>query len=63
MESVIAGMYLSTYVDKKPLLQTVDQAVKNLFHNPTDAFFTGRAMDVMFGNCFENINQNVNNLS
>lgn len=52
-------MYLSTNVDKKPLLNTVDQAVKNLYHNPADAFFTGRAMDLMFGNCFKNINQDI----
>lgn len=42
-------MLLATNVDKKPLLPSIDQAVKSLFHDPADAFFTGRAMDIMFG--------------
>lgn len=42
-------MLLATNVDKKPLLSSIEQAVKNLFHDPADAFYTGRAMDMMFG--------------
>lgn len=30
------------------MLARIQQGVNNLFHNPTDAFFTGRAMDVLF---------------
>lgn len=26
----------------------IEGAIKNLFHNPTDAFYTGRVMDFLF---------------
>lgn len=34
--------------DKEPMLPSVVEVLNNMFHNPTDAFYTGRAMDVMF---------------
>lgn len=42
------GMLLATNYEKKPFLPKVDVAIKNLFNNPADGFFTGRAMDVLF---------------
>lgn len=42
------GMLMATNYDKKPMLKTVENVVKNMFHDPTDAFYTGRAMDIMF---------------
>lgn len=41
-------MFLATNVDKQPLLPQVDSAIKNLFNNPSDAFYTGRIMDLLF---------------
>lgn len=41
-------MVLGVNVDKKPLLPTIQDAINELFHNPTDAFWTGRAMDLLF---------------
>lgn len=49
MDGVVAmGMLLATNVDKAPMLPTIAQVVKNMLHDPADAFFTGRAMDIMF---------------
>lgn len=42
------GMYLAVNVDKQPMLPTVDDVIKKIFHDPADAFFTGRAMDLMY---------------
>lgn len=42
------GIFLATNVDKQPLLPSVENVIKNLFHDPADAFYTGRAMDLMF---------------
>lgn len=41
-------MFLTTNVDKKPMLKTVENVAKSLFHDPADVFFTGRAMDILF---------------
>lgn len=30
------------------MLARIEQGVNNIFHNPVDAFYTGRAMDVLF---------------
>lgn len=42
------GMFLATNVDKQAMLPAIEVAVKNLFHDPADAFFTGRVMDLLF---------------
>lgn len=42
------GMILAINVDKKPMLPAFDGAIKNLFNNPADAFYTGRVMDILF---------------
>lgn len=42
------GMLLATNVDKAPMLPLVEEAIKHLFHDPADAFFTGRVMDLLF---------------
>lgn len=41
-------MLLATNYEKKPFLPKVDIAIKNLFNNPADGFFTGKAMDILF---------------
>lgn len=45
---VIATLFLTTNVDKKPMLPIIVKAVDSLFHNPTDVFWTGRVLDVLF---------------
>lgn len=45
---VVATMLLAVNVDKKPMIGLADKAIKDLFHNPTDMFWTGRVMDVLF---------------
>lgn len=45
---VLAGMFSSTNVDKKPMLKTVENVAKSMFHDPADVFFTGPAMDILF---------------
>lgn len=45
---VLTGMYLSTNVERKPFLSQIDDAVKAMFHDPPDAFFMGKAMDILF---------------
>lgn len=42
------GMLLATNVDKQPMLPVIDGVIKNLFHDPADAFFTGRVMDILY---------------
>lgn len=39
---------MAVNVDKKPMLPTVETVIKTIFHDPADAFFTGRAMDLMY---------------
>lgn len=41
-------MLLATNVDKQPMLGLVDKAIKELFHDPKDMFWTGRVMDILF---------------
>lgn len=42
------GLLLATNIDKQPMLPLIDNAIGNLFDNPKDAFYTGRAMDMLF---------------
>lgn len=42
------GMLLAVNVDKKPLLPMVEDVINKIFDNPADAFFTGKAMDLLF---------------
>lgn len=46
--TVIMGLLLATNIDKQPMLPMIENAIANLFNNPTDAFYTGRAMDMLF---------------
>lgn len=41
-------MLMAVNVDKQPMLPTIGEVVNNMFHNPVDAFFTGKAMDILF---------------
>lgn len=45
---VLMGMLLATNYEKKPFLPKVEVAVKNLFNEPADAFYTGKVMDLLF---------------
>lgn len=46
---LILGMALSINVDRPELLPFIGNAINGIFGNPTDAFWTGRAMDILFG--------------
>ncbi|KAJ6635575.1 Sensory neuron membrane protein 1 [Pseudolycoriella hygida] len=48
VNSLIMGMALAVNVDKKPMLPLVSDAINGIFHNPKDAFWTGRVMDYLF---------------
>lgn len=37
---VLMGLFLTINVDKQPMLPKIVEAVNNLWHNPTDAFYT-----------------------
>lgn len=45
---VMMGVMLAANYDKQAMLPALSQVMKNLFHDPADAFYTGRAMDIMF---------------
>lgn len=42
------GLLLATNIDKQPMLPMIENAIENLFDKPTDAFYTGRVMDMLF---------------
>lgn len=42
------GLLLATNINKQPLLPLIEQALGSLFNNPTDGFYTGRVMDMLF---------------
>lgn len=46
--TVIMGMYCAVNVDKQPMLPMVEGAINKLFHDPADAFYTGRVMNLLF---------------
>lgn len=39
---------LGVNVDRQPMLPLAASAINSIFHNPTDVFWTGRAMDLLF---------------
>lgn len=41
-------MGLAVNVDRKGMIPLVAAAINEIFHHPKDAFWTGRAMDIMF---------------
>lgn len=47
---LVATMLLSVNVDKKPMLPMIASAINLLFDNPKDMYWTGRVMDLLFGN-------------
>lgn len=42
------GMLMAVNVDKQPMLPMVESALNLLFHNPSDAFYSGRVMDLLY---------------
>lgn len=45
---MILGIALGINVERRELLPFIDNAIKGLFQNPTDAFWTGRVLDILF---------------
>lgn len=45
---VIAGVLLAAKIDKPLLLPRVEKGIKEILNNPSDAFYTGSVMDLMF---------------
>lgn len=48
MNPMILGMALGINVDRQELLPFIENAIKGVFGNPSDAFWTGRVMDILF---------------
>lgn len=46
--TVITGIYLASSVDRQAMLGRIETGIKNIFHNPSDAFYTGQAMDLLW---------------
>lgn len=46
--TVIASMYLASSIDRQAMLSRIEGGINNIFHNPTDAFYTGRALELLF---------------
>lgn len=47
-DAVIAGTFLALNIGKKEMLEPMAGAIGAMFDNPSDPFFTGRAMDIAF---------------
>lgn len=45
---VIAGGLLAANIERPALLSRIENGFNNLFHEPADAFYTGRVMDILF---------------
>lgn len=48
LHPLILGMALSVNVDRRELLPFIEAAINGILGNPTDAFWTGRVMDLLF---------------
>lgn len=48
LHPVLVSMGLGVNVDRAGMLPLIAAAINELFHNPKDAFWTGKAMDLMF---------------
>lgn len=46
--TVIVGIGLIVHYESRQLMRVAKGAIKEIFHDPSDAFWTGRAMDLMF---------------
>lgn len=42
------GMLLAVYYDKQAMIPGVYDAIKELFHNPSEPFYTGSVMDLLY---------------
>lgn len=40
-------MGLTVHFELRSLMRVAKSAIKEIFHDPTDAFWTGRAMDLL----------------
>lgn len=45
---VIVGIGLAVHYEHQQFMHVAIAAIKELFHSPADAFWTGRAMDLIF---------------
>lgn len=46
--SVIAGVALTVHFEYRHYMHVAKAAMREIFHSPSDAFWTGRAMDLIF---------------
>lgn len=42
------GAFLAASIDKEAMLPVIEDALDQIFHEPKDAFYSGRAMDILF---------------
>lgn len=47
-ETVLIGIGLTVHFEFRQFMNVAKAAIKEIFHEPTDVFWTGRAMDLMF---------------
>lgn len=45
---VIAAIGLTVHFEYRQFLHVASTAIKEIFHEPTDAFWTGKAMDLLY---------------
>lgn len=45
---VLFSMALGVNVDREPMLDLIASAINIMFHEPTDIFWTGKVMDILF---------------
>ncbi|XP_055302266.1 sensory neuron membrane protein 1-like [Sitodiplosis mosellana] len=48
MHPVIAAIGLTVHFEFRQFLHVASTAIKEIFHSPTDAFWTGKAMDLLY---------------
>lgn len=47
-EIVLIGIGMTVHFEFRQFMRVAKSAIKEIFHEPTDVFWTGRAMDLMF---------------
>lgn len=41
-------MLMAVNYDKQAMLPEIETVIKNMFHDPSDVFYTGKVMDILF---------------
>lgn len=47
-ETVLIGIGMTVHFEFRQFMRVAKSAIKDIFHEPTDVFWTGRAMDLLF---------------